>query len=140
MNNNDRYNLNELCQLVDLAPRTVRFYIQKSLLQMPEGSGRGSHYTQAHIERILEIKKWQSAGLSLGRIKELIFDEIQNKPLPPLKRLQPGDIDVYSHIHIDEGVELILNPMKANLTPHQAKQFTLEVISMYQQIISIDKD
>ncbi|GIU33041.1 MerR family transcriptional regulator [Shewanella schlegeliana] len=129
-----QYSLNELCQLVELTPRTVRFYVQKTLLQPPEGSGRGSHYTQQHVERLLEIRKWQDAGLSLERIKELLFDNDEHKTLPPLKRLQPGDIEVCSHIHIDEGITLTLNPMKAGLTPEQAKQLTQEVISLYQQL------
>ncbi|WP_112354145.1 MerR family transcriptional regulator [Shewanella benthica] len=140
MKNINRYTLNDLCQLVELTPRTVRFYIQKSLLQAPEGSGRGAHYTQAHIERLLEIKKWQHAGLSLERISELLFDESNDKPLPPLKRAKPGDIEVCSHIHIDEGISLTLNPSKAGLTPEQAKQLTLELISLYQRITSSEKE
>lgn len=135
-----RYNLNDLCQLVELTPRTVRFYIQKALLQAPEGSGRGAYYTQAHIERLLEIKKWQDAGLSLERISELLIKESDAKPLPPLKRAKPGDIEVCSHIHIDDGISLTLNPSKAGLTPEQAKQLSLEVISLYQSIISSDKE
>ncbi|MEZ9819668.1 MerR family transcriptional regulator [Shewanella sp. 10N.286.45.A1] len=135
-----RYNLNDLCQLVELKPRTVRFYIQKALLQAPEGSGRGAFYTQKHLERLLEIKKWQDAGLSLDRIGDLLFDTSDTKPLPPLKRAKAGDIEVCSHIHIDEGISLTLNPSKAGLTPEQAKQLTLEVISLYQRITSSDKE
>lgn len=140
MKNITRYTLNDLCQLIELTPRTVRFYIQKSLMPAPEGSGRGAYYTQAHIERLLEIKKWQDAGLSLERISELLFDESDTKPLPPLKRAKPGDIEVCSHVHIDEGISLTLNPSKAGLTPEQAKQLTLEIISLYQRITSSDKE
>lgn len=135
-----RYNLNDLCQLVELKPRTVRFYIQKALLQAPEGSGRGAFYTHQHLERLLEIKKWQDAGLSLDRIGDLLFDTSDTKPLPPLKRAKAGDIEVCSHIHIDEGISLTLNPSKAGLTPEQAKQLTLEVISLYQRIRASDKE
>ncbi|MCL1052160.1 helix-turn-helix domain-containing protein [Shewanella abyssi] len=138
--NNMRYTLNELCQLIELTPRTVRFYIQKALMPAAEGSGRGAFYTQQHLERLLEIKKWQDAGLSLDRISELLFDESDNKPLPPLKRAKAGDIEVCSHIHIDEGITLTLNPSQAGLTPQQAKQLTLEVISLYQRITSSDKE
>ncbi|WOT05016.1 helix-turn-helix domain-containing protein [Shewanella youngdeokensis] len=136
----NRYTLNDLCQLIELPPRTIRFYIQKSLIPAPEGSGRGAFYTQQHIERLLEIKKWQSAGLSLERISELLGDQSGSKPLPPLKRAKPGDIQVCSHIHIDEGISLTLNPSQAGLTPEQAKQLTLEVISLYQRITSNDKE
>jgi DNA-binding transcriptional MerR regulator len=140
MKNINRYTLSDLCQLIELTPRTVRFYIQKSLLPAPEGSGRGAYYTQVHLERLLEIKKWQDAGLSLERISELLFDESDNKPLPPLKRLKPGDIEVCSHVHIDEGISLTLNPSKAGLTPEQARQLTLDVISLYQRTISNVKE
>ncbi|QIZ77711.1 helix-turn-helix domain-containing protein [Ferrimonas lipolytica] len=136
MKTTNRYTLNELSQLVELPTRTVRFYIQKSLLAAPEGSGRGAYYTQTHLERLLEIRKWQDAGLSLERIKELLFDEGDSKPLPPLKRQQPGDIEVCSHIHIDEGVSLTLNPSKAGLTPQQAKQLSMDVIELYERIIA----
>ena len=75
MKNMNRYTLNDLCQLIELTPRTVRFYIQKALIPAPEGSGRGAYYTQVHLERLLEIRKWQDAGLSLERIGELLFIE-----------------------------------------------------------------
>lgn len=80
MKNINRYTLSDLCQLIELTPRTVRFYIQKSLLPAPKDSGRGAYYTQMHLEQLLEIKKWQDAGLSLEPISELLFDESDNKP------------------------------------------------------------
>ncbi len=130
----NQYSLTELCQLVDLTPRTVRFYIQKQLIAAPEGTGRAAYYHQLHLEQLLEIRKWQDAGLSLERIKELLDRDSDTKPVPPLKPKQPGDIEVCSHIHIDNGLTLQIEPTKAGLSPEQMRQLISSVLSAYNNI------
>jgi DNA-binding transcriptional MerR regulator len=36
----------------------------------PEGGGRGSHYTQAHLDRIRELQQLSDQGVPLSKIKE----------------------------------------------------------------------
>jgi DNA-binding transcriptional MerR regulator len=133
------YSLSKLCELVSLPKRTVRYYIQIGLLEPPSGVSRGARYHRGHIERLLEIRKWQDAGLSLDRIRELLTNDSSDKPVPPLKPRQAGSVEVWSHIHIDDGIELTLEPGRAGLTPEQVREFSIHVIELYQRILLGDK-
>lgn len=64
------YDLNELCQLVGVTPRTVRYYIQQGLLPSPGASGPGAHYGQAHLDRLHLIRKLQKEHLPLAEIRQ----------------------------------------------------------------------
>ena len=123
-----RFSLDELCSLTDLPKRTVRFYIQKGLLERPVGFGRGAGYTQDHLEQLLTIKKWKDAGLSLEKIAELLSGKEADMP-PPSRT--PGSVEVWSHVVIDHGVELHLNPEMAGLTAEQARHMIKEILKSY---------
>jgi len=64
-----RFNVDELADLGGVSRRTVRYYVQQGLLPAPLGVGRGRHYGQAHLDRLLEVKSWQEGGLSLDQIR-----------------------------------------------------------------------
>ena len=63
------YNIDELADLGGVSRRTVRYYVQEGLLPAPLGVGRGRHYGRPHLDRLLEVKAWQEAGLSLVEIR-----------------------------------------------------------------------
>ena len=44
--------IQDLCAVADVTPRTVYFYIQQGLLQSPDGSGRGAKYGPRHVVRL----------------------------------------------------------------------------------------
>ena len=64
-----RFGIDELADLGGVSRRTVRYYVQEGLLPAPLGVGRGRHYGQAHLDRLLEVKARQEAGLSLDEIR-----------------------------------------------------------------------
>src|SRR6266403_2148710 len=51
------YRIEELAELGGVTRRTVRYYVQRGLLPTPLGTGRGPHYTQAHLERLIHIRQ-----------------------------------------------------------------------------------
>lgn len=124
------HTLEELSTLVDIPKRTVRFYVENGVVDRPEGVKKGAYYTQKHVEQLLEIKKWQKAGLSLERIKSLLDDEAGGAPVPPPKQRQPGDVDVWSHIYIQDGVELIIEPRRSGLSPEQVSRISQALQSL----------
>ena len=65
----NRYSIDELADLGGVSRRTVRYYVQEGLIPQPLGVGRGRHYDQLHLDRLLEVKAWQEAGLSLDEIR-----------------------------------------------------------------------
>jgi DNA-binding transcriptional MerR regulator len=61
--------LEELAGEAQVAPRTVRYYVQRGLLPAPEFRGRDTQYGRGHLLRLLAIKRLQQAGLPLDAIE-----------------------------------------------------------------------
>lgn len=128
----ETYSLDDLCTLVDLPRRTVRYYIQIGLVDRPEGEKRGAYYTRLHLDQLLAIRKWQQAGLSLERIRELLAE--QGEPgLPPAGR-RPGSVEVWSRLLVAEGLEIHVEPGQAGLGPEQVREFFRAVREAYAEI------
>jgi DNA-binding transcriptional MerR regulator len=129
---NQEFSINELCGLCDLPIRTVRFYIQQGLVSRPVGEKKGAKYGKEHLDQLLSIKKWQAAGLSLERIRELLAEP--EKDDIPAKPRWPGMVEVWSHLHVADGLELHIEPNRAGLSPEQLRAFLQSVMTSYQQI------
>ena len=137
--NEQKFTLNELGSLVDLPRRTVRYYIQIGLLTPPDGAGRGAHYNSGHLDQLLEIRKWQQAGLSLERIGELLDKDSIASLTPPPKPRQQGSVEVWSHVVIDDGIELTIDPKRSKLTPEQVRALASGVMDLYATLC-LDKE
>ena len=77
-----KFTLDEIAALANEPRRNVRYYIQKGLVDRPQGIGKGAYYTERHVEQLLLVRKWQLAGLSLERIGE-VLKQPTTGPLPP---------------------------------------------------------
>lgn len=126
------YSLDELSALVELPRRTVRYYIQLGLVDRPEGETRAARYSQTHVDQLLMVRKWTLAGLSLERIREM--KEAGPEPALPLPTRRPGSVEVWSHLLIAEGVELLIEPRQAGLAPEQVRQLLRRTIEALHQI------
>jgi DNA-binding transcriptional MerR regulator len=137
----ERYTFNELCSLVELPIRTVRFYIQKGLVSPPEGSRKGAYYTKKHLDELLAVRKWQRAGVSLERIRELLFEGIvEPGELPPPRGRRAGDIEVWSKLFVKEGLEIHLEPKMAGMSPEQVREFCRKVMALADEITGGDNE
>lgn len=125
------YPLAELCVLVDLSPRTVRYYVQIGLVDRPQGETRAARYGAVHLEQLLQIKKWTAAGLSLERIRELLRGE--PPPVAPRARAV-GSVEVCSHLMVADGVDVVIAPARAGLSPEQVRQFIQGVMAVFTQV------
>lgn len=134
--NESFFTLEELSGLVDLPKRTVRYYIQVGLLDRPDGAGRGARYTTRHLDRLLEIRKWQQAGLSLERIGELLSGSDEDQLTPPPRPRRKGAVEVRSHVLIGDGLELVIEPGRANLSPEAVRKLATGVMALYEKISS----
>jgi len=137
-NERKKFTLDEICVLVEMSKRKVRYYIQKNLVDRPEGTGKGAYYTHRHLEQLLAIRKWKDAGLSLERIQEILKDEKnisqRSKPLPPPRRKKEGTVDLWSHLYISDGIELMVEPNQSGLNPNQLRVLFREIIKKYKII------
>ena len=133
-----KFSIDELCALVEMNKRKIRFYIQKGLLDRPEGTGKGAFYTHRHVERLIGIRKWKDAGLSLERIQELFGDKQEDagtsRPVPPPRPRKAGSIEVWSHLHIADGVELHIEPQRSGLTPEQLRALCRAIMDAYDHL------
>lgn len=127
------YSIDELASLVELPRRTVRYYIQQGLVDRPVGEKRGAYYEQSHLEQLLTIKKWQRAGLSLDRIREILVTD-QTGTLPPPKPRGAGTVEVWSHMVVADGIELTLEPGRSGMSPEDVRRFFRGVTALYEQI------
>jgi DNA-binding transcriptional MerR regulator len=99
-----RFNIDELAELGGVSRRTVRYYVQEGLLPPPLGVGRGRHYHQSHLDRLLEVKSRQEAGLSLDEIRAggRARPDGRPSPCPP----QPLPRSTWRRLELAPGVEL----------------------------------
>ena len=137
-NGDKKFAIDEICALVEMNKRTVRYYIQKGLVDRPEGIGKGAFYRHAHLEQLLAIRKWKAAGLSLERIQDILSGEKEggagDQLLPPPLPIKQGTVEVWSHMHIGDGIELQLEPRRAGLSPEQVRELFREVMSLYKKM------
>ena len=97
------YNIESLSKLASLTKRTIRYYIEKGLVNPPMGTCRASYYTDEHLSRLEQIKKWSNQGIPLTQIKSILDGE-----LPSVK----FDIEYiitthqWERLNIFEGIEL----------------------------------
>lgn len=131
------YPLSELCALADLPIRTVRYYIQVGLVDRPSGSTRAAVYGPKHLEQLLLIKKWTAAGLALERIRELLDGAEASVPPRPAT---PGTVEVRSHLTVADGIEVVIEPGRAGLSPSQARALFKAVMDAYTEVCRADDE
>ena len=116
------YSIDVLTDLAGITRRAVRFYVQSGLLPPPEGTARGAYYTQAHLQRLLNIRSWQDDGLTLEGIRQRLSAK------PEVRDVRPkGMVEVWTRLNLTEGVELHINTEAAGLTPEAVRQLAVEI-------------
>ncbi|MBB5015431.1 helix-turn-helix domain-containing protein [Rehaibacterium terrae] len=131
-----RLTLTQLSEQSGVPERSVRFYIQKGLVDRPEGEKRGAYYTPRHLEQLLRIRQWREAGLSLEGIAELLAARSE----PPRSTLRPSGMEVRSHLLIADGVELAIAPERAGLSSDQVRQLFRAVQAAYADLARSPSD
>ena len=132
-NSEKRHSIDEISTLVELPLRTVRYYIQLGLVDRPIGEKKAAYYTATHVEQLLIIRKWQSAGLSLDRIREILAAP-ETGLLPAPRPRGAGTVEVWSHLVIADGLEITLEPGRAGLSSDQVRALFRGVTALYNDI------
>lgn len=114
-----RYGIGELAELGGVSRRTVRYYVQEGLLPAPLGVGRGRHYGQEHLERLLRVKAMQEQGLPLNEIRGALSGRraasdmhvpVRTPPRSPWTRIElaPGlELHVASEVRLPSPGKLM---------------------------------
>lgn len=128
------YTADELAGLANVPRRTLRYYIQLGLVDRPIGETRAAYYTWQHLKQLLEIRELTEQGFSLERIAELR----EEGTTPPAAASAPraGHVSVQSHIHLADGVELVVEPGRAELSPEQLRRFARDAFAAYERAVA----
>ena len=103
--------MQQLTEISELPKRTIRYYIQKGLVNRPNGAKKNASYTSVHLEQLLKIKMWKAAGINLEPISHLLSHSSSEQ-----ETQQPGDVQVVCRIFISPGVYLDINRETSQLT------------------------
>ena len=64
----NRHTLEELAELTQIRPRTIRHYIQQDLLLGPDSLGRNATYGDYHVGRLRVIRRLRGNGFTIKQI------------------------------------------------------------------------
>src|SRR5215470_6565964 len=110
------YGIKELAELGGVTRRTVRFYVHRGLLPTPLGTGRGPHYTPAHLQRLIHIRKLQESGVPLAEVAARL-DGVPQVPVSTPAALP--ERSTWMRFVLADGVELHVRAGAASLQPSQ---------------------
>ncbi|MEM7356659.1 MAG: MerR family transcriptional regulator [Acidobacteriota bacterium] len=112
LNRDDRqYSIGELAELGGVSRRTVRYYVQRGLLTAPAGGGRGSHYTQQHLDTLIRIRRLQEAGRPLSEITTRLTGRRPPEPAMPPPEVRYSS---WTRIALGDGIELHLRDTRVD--------------------------
>jgi DNA-binding transcriptional MerR regulator len=101
------YNIEALAKMTGLTRRTIRYYVQRGLIDQPEGGGRGSYYTDRHLDTIEKIKKWSEQGVPLIHMKAML----EGKAIPVHVDMSTGiRTESWERCSVGDGIELFYRP------------------------------
>jgi DNA-binding transcriptional MerR regulator len=97
-----KYTIEDLSNLTGFSRRTIRFYVQKNLIEPPSGRGKGGFYYDNHLSNLLEIRLLQEQKLNLTSIKNILRGTVQKSKEDPEEYIR----DLRVRYEIVPGLEI----------------------------------
>lgn len=138
-------NLTELCETFnnrynrELSRRTVRFYMQRGLVDRPEGVARAATYDERHLNQLKQVDDLKAEGLSLNKIKEVKERAFRSEEIP-LKPAQYGATEYWTRVYLTDGVELLVDGDRAQLSAAQADELVQQVSEFVTRLLHQDTE
>ena len=129
MSATERYSIEDLAQRAGTSVRTIRYYIQESVIDPPRGRGRGRHFDDGHLDQLIRVRLLKLAGFDLATIRAKGADLLSvakrlnsqglfalealsllnsdDEPIAPSRR--PDDATI---IPMADGIDLIVEPSR----------------------------
>jgi DNA-binding transcriptional MerR regulator len=102
-----RHAIGELAELAGVSRRTVRYYVQEGLLPSPLGVGRGRHYGDEHLDRLLKVKALQEQGRTLDEIRRELSGGVARAAARSVAEAEPAlSREAWRRVAVAPGVEL----------------------------------
>jgi len=110
MNDVKRYTIDELTALTGFSRRTIRFYVEKGLVEPPAGRGMGGFYGESQLQALRRIGEARKDGRSLASIIAPVVKPGPDTP-PPERMLRweaaPGLYIVATERAVENHRELL---------------------------------
>lgn len=116
------YGIEELADRAGVSRRTVRYYVQRGLLPAPTGVGRGKHYTEAHLARLVRVRELQEEGVPLAEIADRL--DGREPPSPRRESAAPAQ-STWTRIALSSDVELMVRGRR--LEPAEVQRLVVAV-------------
>jgi DNA-binding transcriptional MerR regulator len=120
MSEDSRYSIQDLADLADVSRRTVRYYVQEGLIPAPLGVGRGPHYAQAHLDRLLQVKELQASGRTLDEIRTTVDDGMELRATKQAVALPHRS--VWRRLQLAPGIEIHVENHITLPGPHRLRE------------------
>ena len=130
----DRYTLEELERLSGVSRRTIRYYIQLGLVARPLGETRAAFYSWQHLNDLLSIRRLTEAGLSLDAVRAQLRAATPGSASAAPTAAAPGTVQLKSHVVLAPGLEFIVDPAHARLSPQRLRQLARELADRFAQL------
>ena len=132
MNEKEVFSIDDLSNITGLKKRNIRYYIQKGIIDNPVGRGKGAYYTNNHLKQLKETLKWKDAGLSLERIQDIVKGLVSGnkKHIPKIPKYFVSDIEVWSRLTIDNGIEMNINTALSGVNQDECRQIQKKVMKV----------
>lgn len=130
-NDDNALSIGEVADKAGVSRRTVRYYVQRHLIDPPDGLGRGSAYSAKHLEQIARIVRLQREGLALEQIQDALTSGVE--PAPQVSRY--GAPALVMRVPIAPGIRLELDAHESVPTPAVLD----ELASACEQILKRNK-
>lgn len=96
------FKLTELCELAEVTPRTVHYYVQQGLLPPASSAGPKASYDERHLLRLQLIRRLQREHLPLAVIRERLAglpdDAVERLLQQPAASREPGNAPALDYI------------------------------------------
>ncbi len=139
----DQLSIADLCSLTGLTRRTIRYYIQRGLVDKPHGTKKGAWYTERHVGQLKAIKDFQDKNLSLEDIGRRVRTTQAEVPARMhLSAMSDGELLEHAVparpdpvlVRVGTGVFLVLHGGRTDLTADGLQRFTAGVERLYERI------
>ncbi len=133
------FSIEELQALTAVPRRTIRYYIELGLVERPIGETRAAYYTWRHLQRLLEIRRLTEEGFSLERVRQkLAAHSADPDAASAAGSSSPASfapsLEVRSHLALAPGVELVIEPGAAQLSPQQLRRLLREALDALARV------
>lgn len=90
----ERLRIGEVAKLVGVTPKTVRHYEKIGLLKQAERSGSGYRlYSADDLLRLHRVRRLQSLGLSLKRVRDVLGEADGDRPLRDILKTLRAEVE-----------------------------------------------